>query len=146
MELEKCKICGAEALVVFADLDVNINEDGSCYARCCYCGQKSTTMGEIATNTNLIESGAIAVMKLFAETSEEQPVREEYVCRCYQCMALLIDENPTDNAKKVELEEGEKYLRMIRQADKNDNGEILQWFWACPNCLSDEFLIDNTND
>ena len=60
----------------------------------------------------------------------------EYLCKCNKCNSTLIDENPQVGAKKHELKGLE--LNMV----KSTLGSDLVPFWACPNCLTDEYLTD----
>ena len=59
---------------------------------------------------------------------------KEYLCKCNNCDVILIDENPQINAEKFELKGGE--LHMI---EAKKDGEF---FIACPNCETDDFLTD----
>ena len=141
MQLEKCKVCGSEALMVFTDLLVDVQEN-EYWARCCYCGETSYTLEEIESKTNLIESGSVLAEEYWRKLLAKPEPQMEYVCRCNSCMALLIDENPSERARKVELQEGGKYLRMESSPEVGEDGSFLQWVWVCPNCKSDEFLIN----
>ena len=141
MAIGEWKECGSEALAVFPGLEVNI-EEGSFWAECCYCGQRSTTLQDIEVNTNLIESGVVAIASDLADKQEDNAPKE-CVYRCYQCMALLIDKNPGENDQKVSLEAGEKYLNMAAKPIVDNKGHFVRWRWVCPNCLSDEFLVIN---
>lgn len=56
------------------------------------------------------------------------------LCKCNSCDIILIDENPQANAPLLDIPVGAEYMVQIEE-----EGEI---FWACPNCKTDEFLID----
>jgi hypothetical protein len=56
------------------------------------------------------------------------------LCQCNSCDAILIDENPQVDAPLLDVPVGA--LSMVQL---EENGEF---FWACPNCETDEFLTD----
>jgi len=53
------------------------------------------------------------------------------LCRCNNCMSLMIDNNPKDNAHKFDVP------KELLQLEKNSNG-----FWQCPKCETDQYLSD----
>lgn len=57
------------------------------------------------------------------------------LCRCNKCGNTLIDQNPQVGAKEYELTGSENEM----QYTMAENGE---YFWACPVCETDEYLID----
>ncbi len=65
------------------------------------------------------------------------------LCKCNKCDAVLIDQNPQIGAAEYDLEEG-GYATGVGEVDEmqylKDNGGDM--FWACPNCETDEYLID----
>lgn len=79
---------------------------------------------------------------------------EKYLCKCNNCDTVLIDRNPQDDAKQFSLEGKEQEMVLLG----SPYGAILtaqeaiqeayeykiepDLFWACPNCLTDEYLTD----
>ena len=62
---------------------------------------------------------------------------KDYLCKCNNCDSVLIDMNPQTDAVKKALPKGAKYMNYIW--DKEDE----MFFWACPECDTDEYLTDN---
>lgn len=60
--------------------------------------------------------------------------RSTYLCKCNKCNAILIDENPAEDSIKYEMNGNEKNMEFL----KDDCG----WFWGCPNCKTDGYLMD----
>ena len=56
---------------------------------------------------------------------------KDHLCKCNKCDNILIDKNPQVDAKKFQLKGNEKELIKV-------NNE----FWGCPECLTDDYLID----
>lgn len=64
-------------------------------------------------------------------TKQRNNVDMDYVCRCNNCYDYLIDTNPQVNAKKFNVTNlNLKELVMIDDMK------------ACPNCETDEYLMD----
>lgn len=59
---------------------------------------------------------------------------KEFICRCNNCMNILIDENPKDDAIKQELTGAELPMEQFK--------EETEFFWGCPKCKTDEYLMD----
>ena len=57
------------------------------------------------------------------------------ICKCNNCERLLIDENPQIGTEKVEIENIRVHT-MVWIEEENDS------FWACPHCLTDDYLTD----
>jgi len=53
-------------------------------------------------------------------------------------MAILNDENPQTDAVEQELKGTE--LDMVQVNDGTEKEP--DWFWGCPNCLTDGYLAD----
>lgn len=58
----------------------------------------------------------------------------EYLCKCNNCETIMFDENPQTDAVKKELTGKEEHMVQVEE-----NGE---YFWACPVCRTDDYLID----
>lgn len=56
------------------------------------------------------------------------------LCKCNNCDAILIDENPKISAIEYELQGTELYMERFT----DENGE----FFGCPNCKIDDYLMD----
>ena len=56
------------------------------------------------------------------------------LCKCNNCGSVLIDENPQYGAVFHPVPTNAIEMEYIT----NDDGS----FWACPNCQTDEYLID----
>ncbi len=63
------------------------------------------------------------------------------LCRCNNCMAIMIDENPSDQPE-FEIPENVQY--MVECNDEDTPAEY-GFFWGCPNCLTDGYFIDVTD-
>ena len=59
------------------------------------------------------------------------------LCRCNNCMAIMIDENPSDQPA---FEIPDNVQNMAWVADQRAPEKEI--FWGCPNCLTDSHLID----
>ena len=64
---------------------------------------------------------------------------KEYLCKCNNCDSILIDRNPQVNATKFEVPDNALEMAMISSTLEID----ANLFWACPICLTDEYLNDN---
>lgn len=64
------------------------------------------------------------------------------LCRCNNCMSILIDENPRDGAKKYDAACAEGSLKQFVDMSDNDTSHDIHYFWGCPNCGTDEYLTD----
>lgn len=56
------------------------------------------------------------------------------LCKCNNCDAILIDENPQFGAVKHELKGIELYMEQFEEEGAH--------FYGCPNCETDNYLID----
>lgn len=54
----------------------------------------------------------------------------------------MFDENP-DNQPEVSVPKGT--ANMIQFEDTQEGDLERSFFWACPNCLTDEYLVDVTS-
>ena len=59
--------------------------------------------------------------------------QKEHICKCNNCDVRLFDENPKDETTQ-EAEGNE--LNMVQIEEEGE------FFWACPNCETDSFLMD----
>lgn len=66
-----------------------------------------------------------------AEVLEKELV---YKCQCTQCGGVFYDENPESSTQTLIPDEGEQALEQFTDKDG--------LFWGCPDCQTDEFLID----
>lgn len=55
-------------------------------------------------------------------------------CKCANCDTVLFDMNPQVDANEYPLEQYPDAKEMIFMEN--------ELFWACPECLTDEHLID----
>ena len=65
---------------------------------------------------------------------------KDYVCKCINCGAYLIDNNADKDAQMFELKGDE--LVMERMIEEDESGDDMGSWWACPKCMTDAFLID----
>ena len=61
-------------------------------------------------------------------------MNSDYMCKCNNCDAILIDRNPQENAPKLPLQGNEEQMEWLEDED----GE----FWGCPHCKTDGYLMD----
>lgn len=74
-----------------------------------------------------------------------QPIEDKNgteLCYCNNCGCYLIDNNPQSGAKKYDrsITTGELKLFIELAGEKSSDDE--ECLWGCPNCKTDEFLID----
>ena len=62
---------------------------------------------------------------------------KDFICRCNNCMNILIDENPKEDAVMQELTGTELAMEQFK-GERNS----FEFFWGCPKCETDEYLID----
>jgi hypothetical protein len=60
------------------------------------------------------------------------------LCKCNKCDVVLIDQNPQINAKEHELIGIEVEMQWTGGLIENDDDAK----WVCPNCMTDDYLID----
>ena len=65
---------------------------------------------------------------------------EANLCKCNKCSTVMIDQNPQKGAELHELTGTEVEMQYIVGIDDGSNDREI--FWACPVCLTDEYLID----
>lgn len=58
---------------------------------------------------------------------------KDYLCRCNNCYAILLDENPQTYANKFSVPDCALEMELCH------DGIV---FWGCPNCHTDDYLID----
>jgi hypothetical protein len=63
----------------------------------------------------------------------------KYLCKCNNCDSILIDRNPQVNA--IPLKTPENAIEMVMIGSPLEMNSNL--FWACPICLTDEYLNDD---
>ena len=61
-----------------------------------------------------------------------------HLCQCNNCMNILIDQNSKINAKEYELTGEELEMQYLNDSSETD----ISYFWGCPICMTDEYLID----
>jgi len=59
---------------------------------------------------------------------------EYYLCECTNCGSVLIDKNPQTDAKRIKLTGNELEMELLP--------ERKSFFYGCPKCKTDEYLID----
>jgi len=65
------------------------------------------------------------------------------LCKCNNCDTVLIDQNPQANAKEYELTGKEELMVQVLDIDEIvPKGGERHYFWACPECLTDGYLVD----
>jgi len=60
------------------------------------------------------------------------------LCKCNNCEAILVDENPQVGAPVLEVPKGVLYMVKVNIDDEG-------MYWACPRCQTDAYLTDITN-
>ena len=60
----------------------------------------------------------------------------EFLCVCDNCMSLLYDENPADEATKFDMKSVPEGM-VVLSMDRHEDG-----YPVCPICGTDEFLMD----
>lgn len=60
-----------------------------------------------------------------------------YICQCLQCGETLVDENPGSDSTPYTKEQVDSFG--VSKSLIFDNTEQA---WVCPNCLTDDFLVD----
>lgn len=64
---------------------------------------------------------------------------KEFLCKCNQCELIMFDENPSEDAVKVEIDtlpEPPSHMEQMYDSWSED------YFWGCPNCRDDSYLSD----
>lgn len=69
------------------------------------------------------------------------------LCRCNNCDTIMIDSNPQVDAKFYQLKNDicEDFPdKIIEEMDfiKDEESQDQNYFWACPNCQTDDYLTD----
>ena len=59
-----------------------------------------------------------------------------HLCKCNNCDSILIDQNSQVGAKELELTGNELEMQYTKDKETGD------YFWACPLCETDGYLID----
>lgn len=68
-------------------------------------------------------------------------IDKQYLCKCNMCDAIMFDENHSENSVLIEITTIEKPIdHMIQFHDGSE------FYWSCPNCSTDSYLMDLTND
>lgn len=63
-----------------------------------------------------------------------------YLCECTNCNSVLIDNNPQVGAKAYEDISDAETKQLVDLTDSITKD--VHYFWGCPNCMTDEYLID----
>lgn len=64
------------------------------------------------------------------------------LCKCNNCDAVMVDENPND---QPEFKVPDNAVDMVECNDE-DTPTDYGFFLGCPNCLTDAYLIDVTEE
>ncbi|HEY8365053.1 MAG TPA: hypothetical protein VIK84_05725 [Haloplasmataceae bacterium] len=59
-----------------------------------------------------------------------------YLCKCLNCESIIIDQNPQVNATLHNLTGNELEMEKIKGEEEGE------YFWGCPKCKTDAYLID----
>jgi hypothetical protein len=95
-----------------------------------------------------IENGLLAIEFLIHDLERIKAGEIVFVkdtaqlCRCNNCMAIMIDKNPSDQPE-FEVPNFAIDMELIQQEDE-ETGNMIENFWGCPNCKTDGHLIDVT--
>lgn len=68
-------------------------------------------------------------------------INKHYLCKCNMCDAIMFDENPGENSILIDVTIIDKPINYMIQF--HDDSEF---YWGCPNCSTDSYLMDLTND
>lgn len=82
-----------------------------------------------------------------------KPLFTTYICKCNNCDSILIDKNPQfealkhniylDDNKEFVNENGISVLEMVSLKEPNPDPDAeTEYFWACPKCETDGYLVD----
>lgn len=61
------------------------------------------------------------------------------LCFCNKCNSYLIDKNPQVGAKKYNINVA---CNKLKQFEKYNEKDEIEYFWGCPYCETDEYLKD----
>jgi hypothetical protein len=64
------------------------------------------------------------------------------LCKCNNCDLIMFDENPSDQA---EFAAPKGTASMVQLEDTQEGDLERSFFWACPTCLTDDYLVDVTS-
>lgn len=64
------------------------------------------------------------------------------LCYCNNCGCYLIDNNPQSGAKKYDTTIVAGELEQFVEPTDEGAADDEEYFWGCPNCETDKFLID----
>ena len=79
------------------------------------------------------------------QEADSQPTENENgseLCYCNSCGCYLIDNNPQADAKKYDTDIAEGVLEQFKEPVDNNSPNDTEYFWGCPHCKTDEYLID----
>lgn len=69
-------------------------------------------------------------------------VKEQaHLCKCNNCGTVMIDQNPQINGTLHELKGNEVEMQYVPALIETTIQEK-EYFWACPICLTDDYLND----
>ena len=68
-------------------------------------------------------------------------VNKQYLCKCNMCDAIMFDENPGENSILIDITKIEKPINHMIQFRDGD-----EFYLGCPNCSTDSYLMDLTNN
>jgi len=64
---------------------------------------------------------------------KEQIMSKHYLCKCNKCETIMFDENPSSEKNRVVIEDVDAPIDNMMYCDDH---------WVCPNCTTDDYLID----
>jgi putative DNA-directed RNA polymerase, subunit M len=64
------------------------------------------------------------------------------LCYCNNCGCYLIDNNPQFGAQKYDTEIASGELEQFSEPADGESPDNEEYFWGCPNCETDGYLID----
>lgn len=79
------------------------------------------------------------------ETETLQLIEDEdgsELCYCIYCGCYYIDNNPQFDAKKYNTDIARGELKLFSEPTDEDSPDDEDYFWGCPECETDEYLID----
>jgi len=79
------------------------------------------------------------------ETETLQLIEDEdgsELCYCIYCSCYYIDNNPQFDAKKYNTDIARGELKLFSEPTDEDSPDDEDYFWGCPECETDEYLID----
>jgi len=69
------------------------------------------------------------------------PPKTAYLCKCNKCDIIMFDQNPQVGATLHKPKGDEVEMQYVQGLNNETTGDQ-EMFWACPVCLTDEYLTD----